>query len=66
LIIFDKNQITMNDIIHYFESIPSLHRALILAGGIAIFWLIESAIPFFKFQYNKWQHAGINIFFTIC
>ncbi len=55
----------MNDIIHYFESIPSLHRALILAGGIAIFWLIESAIPFFKFQYNKWQHAGINIFFTI-
>ena len=65
MIIFDKNQITMNDIIHYFESIPSLHRALILAGGIAIFWLIESAIPFFKFQYNKWQHAGINIFFTI-
>ena len=55
----------MNDIIHYFESIPSLHRALILAGGIAIFWLIESAIPFFKFQYNKWQHSGINIFFTI-
>ncbi len=65
MIIFDENQISMNDIIHYFESIPSLHRALILAGGIAIFWLIESAIPFFKFQYNKWQHAGINIFFTI-
>lgn len=65
MIIFDENQISMNDIIHYFESIPSLHRALILAGGIAIFWLIESAVPFFKFQYNKWQHAGINIFFTI-
>ena len=55
----------MNDIIHYFESIPTLHRALILAGGIALFWLIESAVPFFKFQYNKWQHAVINIFFTI-
>ena len=65
MIIFDENQITMNDIIHYFESIPSSHRALILAGGIAIFWLIESAVPFFKFQYNKWQHAVINIFFTI-
>jgi len=65
LIIFDENQITMNDIIHYFESIPTLHRALILAGGIALFWLIESAVPFFKFQYNKWQHAVINIFFTI-
>lgn len=54
----------MNEVIQYFETIPSLHRGLILAGGIAIFWLIESAVPFFKFNYNKWQHAGINLFFT--
>ena len=54
----------MDEIIQYFETIPSLHRGLILAGGIAIFWLIESAVPFFKFNYNKWQHAGINLFFT--
>lgn len=55
----------MENIISYFESIPSVHRALILSGGIALFWLIESAYPFFKFQYNKWQHAGINLFFTL-
>jgi sterol desaturase/sphingolipid hydroxylase (fatty acid hydroxylase superfamily) len=55
----------MNDIIQYFESIPSSHRALILACGITFFWLIESAVPFVKFGYNKVQHAGINIFFTI-
>ena len=55
----------MENIIHYFSSIPSSHRALILAGGITIFWLIESAVPFIKFKYNKWQHAGINIFFTL-
>jgi sterol desaturase/sphingolipid hydroxylase (fatty acid hydroxylase superfamily) len=55
----------MNDIIQYFTSIPSSHRALILAGGITVFWLIESAVPFMKFGYNKVQHAGINIFFTI-
>jgi sterol desaturase/sphingolipid hydroxylase (fatty acid hydroxylase superfamily) len=54
----------MNDIIHYFESIPSLHRALSLGGGIAFFWLIESAVPFMKFGYNKWHHARINLFFT--
>lgn len=54
----------MNEIIQYFETIPSLHRGMILAGGIAIFWLIENAVPFFKFNYNKWQHAGINLFFT--
>lgn len=55
----------MNNIIQYFESIPSSHRALILAGGIALFWLIESVVPFAKFGYNKVQHAGINIFFTV-
>ncbi len=55
----------MDEIINYFSTIPSSHRALILAGGIALFWIIESAIPFVKFQYNKWQHAGINIFFTL-
>lgn len=55
----------MNEIIDYFSTIPSAHRAVILAGGIALFWLIESAVPFVKFGYNKWQHAGINIFFTL-
>ena len=55
----------MNEIINYFSSIPSSHRALILAGGIAFFWLIETAVPFVKFQYNKWQHAGINLFFNL-
>ncbi|HRE79305.1 MAG TPA: sterol desaturase family protein [Flavobacterium sp.] len=55
----------MNTLIDYFETIPSLHRGLILVGGIAVFWLIENAFPLFKFQYNKINHAGINIFFTI-
>ena len=55
----------MNEIIHYFETIPSLHRALILAGGITIFWLIETVKPLFILKYEKWKHAGINIFFTI-
>ncbi|MEN9336444.1 MAG: hypothetical protein RLZZ500_1431 [Bacteroidota bacterium] len=55
----------MNELISYFETIPSAHRAALLAGGIAFFWLLESAVPFFKFQYNKWQHAGINLFFTL-
>ncbi|WP_291120005.1 sterol desaturase family protein [Flavobacterium sp. UBA6135] len=54
----------MNAIIDYFETISSFHRGLILVGGIAIFWLIENAFPLFKMQYNKVEHAGINIFFT--
>jgi sterol desaturase/sphingolipid hydroxylase (fatty acid hydroxylase superfamily) len=36
-----------------------------LAGGITIFWLIETVKPLFILKYEKWKHAGINIFFTI-
>ncbi|MBP8917251.1 MAG: sterol desaturase family protein [Chitinophagales bacterium] len=55
----------METLIHYFETIPSLHRALILAGGLTFFWLIESVIPLFKFKYKKSRHALTNIFLTI-
>jgi sterol desaturase/sphingolipid hydroxylase (fatty acid hydroxylase superfamily) len=55
----------MNEIIHYFSTIPSSHRSLILVGGITFFWLIENAFPLFRFDYKKWNHAGINIFFTL-
>ena len=55
----------MNEIISYFNTISSLHRGLILSGGITIFWIIENAFPFIKFNYSKWHHAGINIFLTL-
>ncbi|HWB24061.1 MAG TPA: sterol desaturase family protein [Chitinophagaceae bacterium] len=48
-----------------FENIPSFYRALILAGGLTLFWLAESALPLFTDKYNKWKHAGVNIFFTV-
>jgi len=54
----------METIVTYFESISSLHRGLILAGGIAVFWIIENISPLHSFRYKKWNHAGINIFFT--
>ena len=55
----------MESVISYFEHIPSLHRSLILVGGITVFWLIESAVPLFRFSYRKVRHAGINFFFTL-
>jgi len=55
----------MERLIHYFETIPSSHRSAILVGGITLFWLIENGIPLYQFGYNKWKHAGINIFFTL-
>ncbi|TYA56820.1 sterol desaturase family protein [Formosa maritima] len=55
----------MESIINYFETIPSLHRGLLLAGGITFFWMLEGAFPLFKFNYKKWQHAWPNFFFTL-
>jgi sterol desaturase/sphingolipid hydroxylase (fatty acid hydroxylase superfamily) len=55
----------METFINYFETIPSAHRSMILVGGLTFFWLLEGAIPFFKFNYKKWRHAWPNIFFTL-
>jgi len=54
----------MDTLVSYFGSIPSSHRALILAGGIASFWLWEAAEPLFRFDYRKGRHALVNLFFT--
>ncbi len=55
----------MESIIDYFGTIPSSHRSLILVSGIAFFWLLEYAAPLFQFNYKKFRHAGVNIFFTL-
>ncbi|WP_442266100.1 sterol desaturase family protein [Tenacibaculum sp. ZS6-P6] len=48
----------------YFENMPTLHRSMLLVGGISFFWILESGIPLFNFKYNKWKHAWPNLFFT--
>lgn len=55
----------MEVFLNYFETIPSLHRSLLLIGGITFFWLLEGGLPLFKFKYKKWQHALPNFFFTL-
>jgi sterol desaturase/sphingolipid hydroxylase (fatty acid hydroxylase superfamily) len=54
----------METVVAYFETIPSLHRSLILVGGLSLFWLLEGSFSLFNFSYNKWRHALPNIFFT--
>jgi sterol desaturase/sphingolipid hydroxylase (fatty acid hydroxylase superfamily) len=50
--------------INYFETIPSWHRSLLLIGGIAFFWMLESGWPARLLNYRKHKHAGLNFFFT--
>jgi len=55
----------LETIFNYFETIPSAHRSLILVGGITFLWLLEGALPLFRFSYKKWKHAIPNLFFTL-
>lgn len=55
----------MEIIVEYFKTIPTLHRAIIIVGGISFFWILEGALPLFLFNYKKWKHAIPNFFFTI-
>jgi sterol desaturase/sphingolipid hydroxylase (fatty acid hydroxylase superfamily) len=54
----------MNPIVDFFEHISPLARALILAGGLVLFWVLEGVMPLFNLRYRKWRHAGLNLFFT--
>lgn len=55
----------MESIIQYFENIPTLHRSILLVGGITFFWFLEGILPLFNFKYKKWKHAIPNLFFTL-
>lgn len=55
----------LDTIIQYFETIPSAHRTAIIVGGLTLFSFIESAVPLMSLKYNRWKHAGVNIFFTL-
>lgn len=59
----------MEPIISYFAAMPSIHRAGLLAGGILFSYLLEGAVPLFRFKttspdYNRGRHLGLNLFFT--
>jgi len=55
----------MQDILIYFENIPTFGRTLFLVTGLSFFLLVESLTPLFRFNYHKGKHAAINITFTL-
>ncbi len=54
----------MESIVQYFSHIPSSHRSAILLGGLTLFMLIESGLPYYRDKYSKTRHLGVNLFFT--
>ncbi|MEQ8240157.1 MAG: sterol desaturase family protein [Cyclobacteriaceae bacterium] len=55
----------MEQLVAFFETVPTWFRASILMGGIVLFWIAEGVLPLFSFQYKKIKHAGLNLFFTL-
>jgi sterol desaturase/sphingolipid hydroxylase (fatty acid hydroxylase superfamily) len=55
----------IENITSYFSTMPTLHRTSLLIGGLAFFFILENTFPLFKKKYNKWQHTGVNLFFTL-
>lgn len=49
----------------FFEHIPSHYRTGLLVAGLLILWVAEGAIPRIRFRYNRYRHAGTNLFFTL-
>ena len=55
----------METVIAYFETIPTLHRSLILVGGLSFFWILEGPFSLFNFKYKKceqefWQNISLK------
>ncbi len=55
----------MQKLIYFFEHIQSWERTLLLVAGIIFFWIIEGVITLVNFNYKKFHHAGLNLFFTL-
>src|SRR5688572_25332701 len=53
----------MEKFMEYWTNISSSHRVLILMGGMVFFWLVEGYYPLFRFSFNRFKHAGVNLVF---
>lgn len=53
----------MNEFLSFFEYMPIWQRAVWVVFCLSANWLVELGFPLFKYTYNKWKHAGVNLIF---
>lgn len=51
----------MEKFIEHFENMAALERGAWIIGSLLLFWTMERGFPLFRFGYNKWRHAGVNL-----
>mgnify|MGYP001296348789 FL=1 len=55
----------MQELLLFFETIPSLVRSLFLISGLALFLSLEALSPLFQMNYKKVKHARLNLTLTL-
>lgn len=54
----------MDSLTEYFSDMPPLHRAALLLGGIALWFVVEGLRPMKSQSYERGRHAATSLFFT--
>ena len=52
----------MQEILSYFDTIPTHVRSIFLISGILFFLILETGIPLFRFDYKKGKHIGEDLY----
>ena len=55
----------IQELLTFFETVPSSTRSIFLVSGLALFLSLEAIVPLFRMDYKKIRHAGINLTFTL-
>lgn len=53
----------MDSFIRFFQEMTDWQKLVWIIACLSFAFLLEGAIPLFKFNYRKWKHAGINFVF---
>ena len=51
----------MDAFIDFFAHLTSLQKLIWIISMLTLFWLLEGAYPFQRFDYKKWEHATPNL-----
>jgi sterol desaturase/sphingolipid hydroxylase (fatty acid hydroxylase superfamily) len=51
----------MTEILSFFETMPDWQKLAWLLTCLFSFWLLESVVPLFRFEYRKLKHGAFNI-----
>src|SRR5690349_69373 len=53
----------MNTFMHFWDTVTSGQRILILMAGMIFFWILEGYYTLFNFKFKRYKHAGVNLVF---